>query len=253
MRSKVREAMFSDFEYDVAILGNDPAALQLAQRACCQFARVVLIEEAEFVSEDCVAGLTRLVGKVRFEPEHQIICETEQGSLSLTVQQIVIATGSTPVSPRWMIEHPQVVFKGSEHSLEQFDCLAIASKESVKLISGKDRILEEVIDSGIIGLSEEQGQIRIFLASGKSILVDAVVAAQVEQRGYTSSLNLEAVGLFADDRGCLWCNDNYETWTSGIYAVGNVVGYPSTECAIEKQIEIVMNSMLALRTASVCV
>ncbi len=243
----------SEYEYDIAILGNDPAGVKFAQRACHEIARVVLIEEARYVSEQSVAGLTRLVGTARFETEHKIICETEQGSLSLTAQQIVIATGSSAVSPRWMIEHPQVVFAENKNSLEQFDCLAIANKDSVKLVSGKDRILEEVIASGIIGLSEEQGQIRIFLDSGKSILVDAVVAGQVEQRGCTSSLNLEAVGLFADDRGCLWCNDNYETWATGIYAIGNVVGYPSTECTIKKQIEIVMNSILALRTASVCV
>ncbi len=242
----------SEFEYDIAILGNDPVGVEFAQRACREIARVVLIEEAGAVSEQSVAGLSRIMGTPRFESKHQIICDTEQGSLSFASEQIVIATGSNSVSPRWMIEHPQVVFAGNENSLEQYNCLAIANKDSLKLVSGKDRILKEIISSGIIGLSEEQGQIRIFLDSGKSILVDAVVAAQVEQRGCTSSLNLEAVDLFADDRGCLWCNENYETWTSGIYAIGNVVGYPSTECTTEKQIEIVMNSILASRTDLIC-
>lgn len=244
--------MFSEFEYEVAIVGNDPVALQFASLACSRFARVVLIEEAEFASGDSIAGLTRLVGTARFESDHKLVCETERGPVHLSADHIVITTGSHPVPPRWMIEHPQVAFAHQEDSLEHYDTLAIAGKDSVKLVSGKSSIFEEVIASSIIGLSEELDQIRIFFASGESLLVDAVLAAHVEQRGATSSLNLAAVGLFADDRGCLWCNDQYETWASGIFAIGSVVGYPATECTVEKQIEHVMNSITDSRTESIC-
>ncbi len=245
--------MFSDYDYDIAILGNDPAGVLLAQKACREFARVVLIEESGFVSDDCIAGLSHLVGMARFESEHCIVCETEQGGISITAEHIVIATGSTAVGPRWMIDHSQVIFAEEDDFSEQLNCFIAVDGNSGELVSGKEHLSRETIASSIIGLSDEQGQIRVFLASGESTLVDTVVVSQLEQRGRTSSLNLEAVGLFADDRGCLWCNENYETWANGIYAIGNVVGYPSTECTIEKQIEIVMNSILALRTASVCV
>ena len=244
--------MFSDFEYEIAILGNEPVALQFASVACSRFARVVLIEEADFVSGDSVAGLTRLVGKARFESDHQLVCETERGAISLSARHIVIATGSHPVPPRWMIEHPQVAFAEHEDSLKVYDSLAIADKHSVKLVSGKDRMIKDVIASSIIGLGEELKQIRIFLATGQSLLVDAVLAAHVERHGATSSLNLGAVGLFADDRGCLWCNDCYETWASGIFAIGSVVGYPSAKCTVEEQIERVMNSIMESRTESIC-
>ena len=252
IQAKARETMFSDFEYEIAILGNETIALQFATLACSRFARVVLIEEAEFVSDDSVAGLTRLVGKVRFESDHQLICETERGPVRLSARHIVIATGSHPVPPRWMIEHPQVVFSECEDSLRPFDSLAIAGGDSVKLVSGKDGIREELIASNIIGLSEELDQIRIFFSCGRSLLVDAVLAAHVERRGATSSLNLAAAGLFADDRGCLWCNDCYETWASGIFAIGSVVGYPAAECTADKQIEHVMNSIMSSRTESIC-
>ena len=249
---KACETMFSNFEYEIAILGNEPVALQFASLACSRFTRVVLIEEAEFVSDDSVAGLTRLVGKARFESDHQLVCETEQGAISLSAQYIVIATGSHPVPPRWMIEHPQVAFAEHEDSLKPYESLAFADKDSVKLVSGKDRMVEEVIPSSIIGLGEELDQIRIFLACGQSFLVDAVLAVHVERRGATSSLNLAAVGLFADDRGCLWCNEDYETWASGIFAIGSVVGYPSAKCTAEKQIKHVMNSILESRTEPIC-
>ncbi len=246
--------MYSDFEhddYDVAILGNDPVTLQLAERVCQRFARVVLIENSDPVIAQAVAGLSHLTGRASFESEHRIRCETAQGTVLVSARQIIIATGSNPVSPRWMIEHPRVVCDRNEDSLEQFDCIAIAGKETVKLVSGEDRVLKQVIESGIIGLSQEREKLRLFLASGKSVLADAVVATQLEQRGCTSFLNLESIGLFADDRGCLWCNENYETWVDGIYAVGDVVGFPAAESPVEDQIKIVMNSMLAQQTVSV--
>ncbi|MBL4883760.1 MAG: hypothetical protein JKY95_04365 [Planctomycetaceae bacterium] len=246
--------MFSDsaFEYDLAILGNDPIGLQLAGTALDEFVRVVLIAE-ESASENQMTGLNRLVGCPRFESEHHVICESPQGRRSVSARYVVIATGSNLLRPRWMIDHPYVVFAQEESLPAECDRVAIVQRNSIDFRNRKencsrtDRHGMMHLDANIIGLEEEQGLIRIYLDQGESTLVDAVVVNWSEQLGMTSFLNLQAVGLSADDHGCLWCNGNYETWTAGIYAVGDVVGYPSPKDGTEEQIGFILNSMTASR------
>lgn len=249
--------MFSDsnYEYDIAILGDDPAGLQLAKQACSEFLRVILVTENSYSQDEiaplsCLAGLKCIVGKPSFESAHIIVCESAQGNISVTAQQVVIATGSDPVKPRWMIDHERVLLSGEENTLpDSCNRIAIIDRDHVEFISCDNKT---TLNSHVIGLEKEQYQIRVFLESGESTVVDAIVAKWTEQQGRTSSLNLQAAGLSADDRGCLWCNGNYETWTAGIYAIGSVVGYPSPACKIEEQIDFVMNSILVSHEALSC-
>lgn len=75
-------------------------------------------------------------------------------------------------------------------------------------------------------LRNERGdRVRVLLDSGKQIVSDAVMYC-VGRTGNTKSLNLGAAGLEADGRGRLSVDENYQTETPGIYAVGGVVGFP---------------------------
>ena len=69
-------------------------------------------------------------------------------------------------------------------------------------------------------------QVRVTLASGKEIVSDMVLYA-VGRVGATDSLHLEAAGLSADDRGRIAVNAHYQTACEHIYAVGDVIGFPS--------------------------
>ncbi|GGR32421.1 Si-specific NAD(P)(+) transhydrogenase [Deinococcus ruber] len=69
-------------------------------------------------------------------------------------------------------------------------------------------------------------RVRVVLASGKEILSDMVLYS-VGRVGATNSLNLEAAGLSADDRGRIAVNAHYQTAVGHIYAVGDVIGFPS--------------------------
>jgi NAD(P) transhydrogenase len=68
--------------------------------------------------------------------------------------------------------------------------------------------------------------VRLQLASGKQVVTDKVLYS-VGRRGATDSLNLESAGLRADDRGRLRVNEHYQTDAPHIYAVGDVIGFPS--------------------------
>ncbi len=71
-----------------------------------------------------------------------------------------------------------------------------------------------------------EGRVTASLKSRKSIRSDALLYT-VGRQGNTAKLNLEAAGLTADPRGRLQTNEHYQTDVSNIYAVGDVIGFPS--------------------------
>ena len=87
------------------------------------------------------------------------------------------------------------------------------------------RLGEEV--SGIEPVeSESEERVRIHLASGKQIVAQKALYS-VGRTGATSELNLPAAGLEADERGRLRVGPSYQTQVPHIYAVGDVIGFPS--------------------------
>jgi NAD(P) transhydrogenase len=79
-----------------------------------------------------------------------------------------------------------------------------------------------------IELCTENGQrrVRIVLKSKKHIVADKALYS-IGRLGATSRLNLEAAGIKADDRGRISVNQHYQTAAANIYAVGDVIGFPS--------------------------
>lgn len=81
--------------------------------------------------------------------------------------------------------------------------------------------------SNIDYIDDENGQrVVTHLASGKQITTQKALYS-IGRTGATHSLNLEAVGLAADSRGRLKVNAHYQTDVPYIYAVGDVIGFPS--------------------------
>ncbi len=69
-------------------------------------------------------------------------------------------------------------------------------------------------------------QVKINLSSGKKIVADATLYS-IGRTGNTDSLNLEVAGLVADERGRISVNEFFQTTCPDIYAVGDVIGFPS--------------------------
>jgi NAD(P) transhydrogenase len=87
-------------------------------------------------------------------------------------------------------------------------------------------LLGELV-SAVEAYHDEHGDhVRIQLVSGKQVVTDKALYS-VGRRGATDSLALGAAGLDADDRGRLRVNAHYQTDVPHIYAVGDVIGFPS--------------------------
>jgi NAD(P) transhydrogenase len=70
------------------------------------------------------------------------------------------------------------------------------------------------------------GNVVANLQSKKKVSGDALLYA-VGRQGNVDDLNLPAAGLEADNRGRIAVDEHYQTKVSHIYAVGDVVGFPS--------------------------
>lgn len=87
------------------------------------------------------------------------------------------------------------------------------------------RLGEEV--SGLRPIRDERGErVKIDLKSGKQIVAEKALYS-IGRTGATESLNLQSVGIEPDSRGRVPVNDRYQTSQPHIYAVGDVVGFPS--------------------------
>jgi NAD(P) transhydrogenase len=87
------------------------------------------------------------------------------------------------------------------------------------------RLGEEV--SGIETIEDEQGErVKIHLESGKQIVSEKALYS-IGRTGATSKLKPERAGLKVDDRGRFTVNEYYQTEVPSIYAVGDVIGFPS--------------------------
>lgn len=87
------------------------------------------------------------------------------------------------------------------------------------------RLGEEV--SGLEPISDERGErVKIILASGKQITTEKALYS-IGRTGATQDLQLSAAGLETDKRGRLVVNESYQTAVPHIYAVGDVIGFPS--------------------------
>src|SRR3984893_15205981 len=76
-------------------------------------------------------------------------------------------------------------------------------------------------------IEDEHGpRVRLHLDSGKTIITEKALYS-VGRTGATSKLNLAEAGLAADSRGRLVVDDHYRTQVPGIYAVGDMIGFPA--------------------------
>ncbi|MGA7191189.1 MAG: FAD-dependent oxidoreductase, partial [Candidatus Acidiferrales bacterium] len=116
----------------------------------------------------------------------------------------------------------------------------------VSLVDGRDRLLpfldaeisaclsERLENLGVrFFLSERTEKIertrtgvRITLQSGKAIEAEAALFA-AGRRGAIEKLRLEKAGVTLNKRGYIEVNENYRTAARGIYAAGDVIGFPA--------------------------
>ena len=216
-----------------------------------------------------------------FIDKHTINLKHPDGSEeSVTTKMVVIATGSRPYTPQDIdFNHPRIYNSDTileldhdPHSIIIYGAGVIGSEYAsifrgmgvkVDLVNMRDRLLSfldaEVSDSlsyhlwnsGVVirhmetytSVEGRDDCIILNLESGKRMKADCLLFAN-GRTGNTDMLNLDAIGLKADSRGQLKVDSNYKTDVDNIYAVGDVIGYPSLASAAYNQGRFAAEAML---------
>jgi NAD(P) transhydrogenase len=111
------------------------------------------------------------------------------------------------------------------------------------------RLGEEV--SGIEVFSDDRGEhVRIKLASGKQVVTDRALYS-IGRTGATDTLNVAAAGIKVDGRGRLTVNNSYQTNVPHVYAVGDVIGFPSLASTSMEQGRLAACHSFSVPTSSI--
>ncbi|MFN8187586.1 MAG: Si-specific NAD(P)(+) transhydrogenase [Gaiellales bacterium] len=82
------------------------------------------------------------------------------------------------------------------------------------------------VGESVVGVDAHDGGTLTHLASGKRIPAEAVLYS-AGRHGATGGLELDRAGVVADDRGRIAVGPTFQTAVRHIYAVGDVIGFPS--------------------------
>lgn len=220
-------------------------------------------------------------GDARFVDANTIDIVTHDGSIErLTAEKFVIACGSKPYHPTNVdFTHPRIYDSDSILNLHhepghviiygagvigcEYASIFRGLSVKVDLINTRDHLLafldQEISDSlsyhlwnnGVVIRHNEEFEkiegvsdgVIVHLKSGKKVKADCLLYAN-GRTGNTDSLSLENVGLEADSRGLLKVNSMYQTAQPHIYAVGDVIGYPSLASAAYDQGRIAAQALI---------
>jgi len=209
-------------------------------------------------------GIEVVHGVATFLDPHLIRVDGPQASATLEGDKIVIAVGTQPAaSPRVPVNGRTIVNSDQILDLEtlprslivvgggvigvEYACMFAVLGVRVTIVEKRNRLLEfadqEIIetlsyhlrDSRVtMRLGEElqsveelpQGGVVANLESNKKISGDTLLYA-VGRQGAIDGLNLAGAGLEADARGRIPVDEHFRTKAPHIFAVGDVIGFPS--------------------------
>jgi NAD(P) transhydrogenase len=210
-------------------------------------------------------GVEVIAAGARLDGPHRVHLGYSDGSgeRSLSVGTIVLAVGTSPSHPAGVevdsvrvldsdgvvalaqIPHTAIVVGAGVIGCEYASMLATLGVR-VTLVDSRPRLLP-FIDGEIAGALEYQlrsnrlamrlgetvahverneGGVVIQTESGKQIVAECAVFC-AGRRGSTGSLGLDSVGITPDPRGLIPVDAEYRTTAENIYAVGDVIGFPS--------------------------
>ncbi len=196
-----------------------------------------------------------------------VIDQSDEGRQELKFKNAIIATGSRPYRPDNInFDHPRIFDSDTILQLDRtprsitvlgagvvgceygsmFRNLAV----KVNLINSRDQLLsfldDEIVDALSYHLRERGCVIRhremyesvqgeddgvvLSLQSGKKIKSDIFLAA-IGRSGNSDGLGLETLGLETNSRHQLEVNEDFQTSVPHIYAVGDIIGFPSLASA----------------------
>ena len=209
-------------------------------------------------------GVEVITGRASFLDSTHVRVENSRGQSDLEAPIVIITTGTkpatsstVPLNGRTIVNSDQIlgipvvpktliVVGGGVIGVE-YACMFATLGVRVILVEKRPRLLEfadsEVVEAlsyqmrdrrATMRLNEEvesveelpDGKVAANLVSKKRIIGDALLYA-VGRQGNIDRLNLKAAGVEADDRGRITVDADYRTAQPHIFAVGDVIGFPS--------------------------
>jgi len=225
-----------------------------------------VIENEVAVTQDQLKrnGVDVMYGFGKFLDAHHLRVENTNGYSEIEGQFFVIATGTkpaanpkVPINGRTIINSDQIltmpqiprtliVVGGGVIGVE-YACMFATLGVRVIIVEKRPRLLEfadaEMVEAlmyhmrdqrATLRLNEEvasveetpDGKVVANLVSNKRINADALLYA-VGRQGNVDQLNLPAAGIQSDDRGRIKVDGDFRTAQPHIFAVGDVIGFPS--------------------------
>ncbi|GAB4432304.1 MAG: Si-specific NAD(P)(+) transhydrogenase [Anaerolineae bacterium] len=217
-------------------------------------------------------GVDVIQGRARFKDANTVEVTAESGlKRNHTANAFVIATGARPYHPPDVdFTHPRILDSDTVLQLEQtprsvtiygagvigceYASIFRGMKIKVNLINTRPQLLsfldDEIIDALAYHLRENGVLIRhneeydkvvaddegvdLYLKSQKIIRSDVLLWAN-GRTGNSDNMGLEQLGIQTDSRGNITINSQYQTTVPHIYAVGDIVGFPSLASAAYDQ------------------
>ncbi len=210
-------------------------------------------------------GIEVLNGVASFKSPTSVLVTGARGATEVSGDTIVIGTGTkpsasakVPVNGQTIVNSDQlldmqtlprtlIVVGGGVIGVE-YTCMFATLGVRVTLIEKRPRLLEfadqEIVEALSYHLRDHRVTMRLneevesveetatggpviaFLESKKKVTGDSLLYA-VGRQGNVDELNLQAAGIEADSRGRIAVNEHYQTKQPNIYAVGDVIGFPS--------------------------
>jgi NAD(P) transhydrogenase len=252
--------------YDQSFYGANYHSKDQITMADLNFRVQRVIENEVSVIQDQLKrnGVDLFHGLAKFTGPHSIRVENNNGFSELEGDYVILATGTKPaanpkvpingrniINSDQILAMPQVprtliVVGGGVIGVE-YACMFATLGVRVIIVEKRPRLLEfadtEMVEAlsynmrdrrTTMRLSEEvesveelpDGKVAANLVSKKRIIADALLYA-VGRAGNVEPLDLPAAGLSADNRGRIKVDENFRTSQPHIFAVGDVIGFPS--------------------------
>jgi len=208
-------------------------------------------------------GVELISGHATFTDSHTISITDNDTTQELTCDVVVLAVGTRPARPDDIPFSPGRVIDSDEllHMDQlpkdllivgggvigvEYACMLQAVGVRVTLVERCPRLLEFLdgeigealhyhmreegirlkFGESVSGIDLSNDHVEAHLDSGKILRAKSLLYS-IGRQGSTDSLNLKQAGLSADSRGRLTVNEHYQTEVPHIYAVGDVIGFPS--------------------------
>jgi NAD(P) transhydrogenase len=210
-------------------------------------------------------------GTGRFVEPHVLAVDTSDVEHRLVATFVIIAVGTTPTHPAGVefdgstvldsdgilnlgrIPASLVVVGAGVIGIEYASMFA-ALGTKVTVVERHGRLLEfcdaEIVEGlqyhlrelgvtfrfneDVVGVTTHDGGAVTELASGKRVPADTVLYS-AGRRGAVDALDLAKIGIEADERGRIAVDDRYRTSVPGVYAVGDVIGFPNLAATSAEQ------------------